>query len=206
MSGLDTDGYAVLPGILAPARCADLAERLPPLDGPGSRNLLSVPEVRALADELRETKPLSPLLAGLVAVQCTAFIKQQSRNWAVALHRDLDVPAEGTGPWTVSREREGQSYLRPPREFLQRLLAVRLHLDGAPEGDLRVIPGSHLTELPPGNKPGLSVPVPQGDVLLMRPLLLHGSDKLRESPSRRVLHFLFAPPELPPGYQWLDWV
>ena len=41
-----------------------------------------------------------------------------------------------------------------------------------------------------------------GDALLMRPLLLHASTRINGGGNRRVLHFLFGPPNLPFGLQW----
>jgi hypothetical protein len=41
-----------------------------------------------------------------------------------------------------------------------------------------------------------------GTGLLMRPLLLHASSRARGQSRRRVLHFLFGPPELPLGLDW----
>lgn len=50
---------------------------------------------------------------------------------------------------------------------------------------------------------GLSTCLAQcGDVLLLRPLLLHASSKSSGSSRRRVLHFLFGPRELPQGMRW----
>jgi hypothetical protein len=42
----------------------------------------------------------------------------------------------------------------------------------------------------------------QGAALLMRPLLLQASSKAARDTTRRVLHFLFGPRELPSGLQW----
>ena len=44
--------------------------------------------------------------------------------------------------------------------------------------------------------------VPRGAALLMRPLTLHASSKSMGASRRRVLHFVFGPPELPYGLRW----
>ena len=44
--------------------------------------------------------------------------------------------------------------------------------------------------------------VKRGDVLAMRPLLLHASSKALVPSFRRVLHFVFGPPVLPRGLRW----
>jgi hypothetical protein len=38
--------------------------------------------------------------------------------------------------------------------------------------------------------------------MLMKPLLLHASSKVSIDSGRRVLHFVFAPAELPGGLRW----
>jgi ectoine hydroxylase-related dioxygenase (phytanoyl-CoA dioxygenase family) len=48
----------------------------------------------------------------------------------------------------------------------------------------------------------VACPVSRGGAMLMRPLLLHASSKARGSSRRRVLHFLFGPPQLPSGLAW----
>jgi hypothetical protein len=41
-----------------------------------------------------------------------------------------------------------------------------------------------------------------GDVLALRPLLLHASSKGSGNGRRRVLHFVFGPRALPHGLAW----
>ena len=43
-----------------------------------------------------------------------------------------------------------------------------------------------------------------GDALLMRPLLLHSSGRLRTASHRRVIHIEYAAFALPGGLQWHD--
>jgi ectoine hydroxylase-related dioxygenase (phytanoyl-CoA dioxygenase family) len=149
------------------------------------------------------------------AAQCTLFDKTPAKNWLVALHQDLSIPVaarvdspECTG-WS---EKEGQLYVQPPLSVLEKLLAVRIHVDACPpeSGALRVVPGSHaFGRLEPGraaairNEQGEQViPVPRGGALLLRPLLLHASSKTLGSRPRRVLHFLFGTRMLPSGLVW----
>ncbi len=102
--------------------------------------------------------------------------------------------------------------MQPPVAVLPQLLAVRLHLDdcGPDDGPLRVIPGSHQSGL---IDPARAVQMRQqsqevaccvarGGVLLMRPLLLHASSRSSGNSQRRVLHFVFAPPDLPYDLRW----
>ncbi|WP_459204068.1 phytanoyl-CoA dioxygenase family protein [Ralstonia pseudosolanacearum] len=109
-------------------------------------------------------------------------------------------------------EKEGRLYVQPPRQVLEALIAVRLHLDdcGATAGPLRVVPGSHrqgrLTQaqmLAERERRGeVACLSDRGGVLLMRPLLLHASSRSTGALSRRVLHFVFGPRTLPLGLRW----
>ena len=201
------DGYLVIHEFMQSWPVGEAANVLKTTSSAGSRGLLQFDAIQSLACRIRNDSCLSTLLQNLSAVQCIGFVKTQEKNWSVAFHRDVDLPCSHGGSdlpsdWLPSRTREGWSSLRPPRTFLQRCVAVRLHLDGAPEGDLRVIPGSHLTDDDALIENQTVVAVPQGGALVMRPLLLHASSKLQAVDSRRVLHFLFAPDDLPPGVHW----
>lgn len=148
-------------------------------------------------------------------MQCALFSKSPEANWLAALHQDLSIPvsARVSSPECAGwSEKEGEIFVQPPLAVLESLLAVRVHLDPCPSdaGALRVVPGSHRS----GRLGGVEaakmraaqgetvVSVAQGAALLMRPLLLHGSSKAAQDTTRRVLHFVFGPRELPCGLQW----
>lgn len=217
LARLAADGYAVLPRLLPAADCAALSRRLPaPGSTTGSRCLLAQPWCRTLAGRLRRHALLAPVLdRGLVAVQCSYFQKSLARNWLVPVHQDLSVPVAGRVDHPALQgwsEKEGECFVQAPRELLEQMVAVRLHLDacGLEDGPLRVVAGSHLGGLlaPAAasaarrDGPEAACPVPRGGVMLMRPLLLHASSKATGHGARRVLHFLFAPPIAPHGLQW----
>lgn len=171
---------------------------------------------RALGDELRRRPVLREILpVDSVAVQCTLFDKSPAKNWLVSLHQDLSIPvrarvaaAECSG-WS---EKEGVVFVQPPVAILEQLVAVRLHIDDCPEesGPLRVVPGSHgFGRLDADRANALRaargeviVAVERGGVLVMRPLILHASSKASAPKPRRVLHFVFGPPQLPFGLEW----
>ena len=88
------------------------------------------------------------------------------------------------------------------------MVTIRLHLDDCPaeNGALRVIPGSHRRgQLPRDeieasvNGEAQTVTALAGDVLFMRPLLLHASSSATAPRHRRVLHLEFAPTDLLPS-------
>ncbi|WP_431287518.1 phytanoyl-CoA dioxygenase family protein [Roseateles chitinivorans] len=182
----------------------------------GSRCLLERPEIAALAVSLKTHHVLQSLIPkDHVAVQCTYFEKSSDRNWLVALHQDLSIPvarrvdAPALRGWS---EKEGRLFVQPPREVLEQLIAVRLHVDacGADDGPLRVVPGSHrLGLLTPeataavrADRGESTCAASAGDALVMRPLALHASSKAIGTSRRRVLHFVFGPRRLPLGLDW----
>jgi hypothetical protein len=185
----------------------------------GIRHLLDVcPEVRWLA--------ASPALRGLVVpvlgraarpVRGILFDKTPDANWKVPWHQDLTIAVrertevEGYGPWSV---KAGVVHVQPPVAILERMLAVRIHLDDCvrANGALRVLPGSHLhgrlTDQPIDDMRQLIREVccelPRGGALLMRPLLLHASSSAEFAEHRRVIHIEFAGCDLPGGLRWFD--
>lgn len=207
-------GFHVVPDVLGAPACAAVIDSLPD-NAAQSRSLLAQPWCARLARQLQGHAALAGAIASdAVAVQCTYFEKSRDQNWLVALHQDLSIPvrarlahADLTG-WS---HKEGQWYVQPPPALLDELVAVRLHLDacGADDGPLQVVAGSHRHgRLPAVQQAALAQAgrtpclVDQGGVLLMKPLLLHGSSKATGSGRRRVLHFLFGPPTLPAGLAW----
>lgn len=213
-----TDGYSILPPILA----AEELDRLEAVVGAvmrsdkgGARNLLQVPEVTALA-----AHGLAPLVSAVLGPHATAvraiiFDKTPHSNWRVAWHQDLaialkaqrDVP--GFGPWSV---KAGVVHSLAPQAILERMIAVRLHLDecGTDNGPVKVLPGTHLQgRIPEGDIATwhqtitpVTCCLERGGVLIMRPLLLHSSSPAQKPGHRRVLHIEYAATELPGGLEW----
>jgi len=217
VSQFKKDGYFVIPGVID----AVLNRRLGAFvggitGGAGSRRLLDEAWCTHLAGALRGDARIRSLLPrNAVAVQCTLFDKSPTKNWLVALHQDLSIPVrdrvespECSG-WS---EKEGQLYVQPSLSVLERLVAVRVHIDDCPaeSGALRVVPNSHSEgRLDKEQAEALRfqhgetvVPVARGGALVMRPLILHASSKATSLVPRRVLHYVFGPPTLPSGLEW----
>lgn len=208
----------MVPRVLTESECESLIALTGPAapDSPGTRNLLLLDWCRGLADRLRRHAGLASLIsADSVAVQCTYFEKSVSRNWLVPVHQDLSIPvaARVSSPeLRVWSEKEGNLFVQPPVEVLQKLVAVRVHLDRCSheDGPLQVVPGTHRQGLIEPRRasrlrhqgPVVACTMERGDVLVLRPLLLHASSKASGTSLRRVLHFLFGPPELPLGLSW----
>ncbi len=199
----EREGFIVVERVASDSECEFLINSLPQIETSGSRTLLALSPFRRLAESMREGG-LSQHLNGLVAVECILFRKSSEHNWAIRLHRDAVLPVKGSGAWPSSGTKEGMECARPPREFMDQCVAVRVHLDGAPIEDISVVPGSHLDKRMHDRSLAKPVAVPRGGALLMRPTLAHASSKLEAVQQRRVLHFVFAPEAIPQGYAWYD--
>jgi len=149
-------------------------------------------------------------------VRSILFDKTAESNRGVPWHQDLTIAVaerrevSGFVGWSV---KDGVHHVQAPREVLEQMLTVRLHLDdcGPENGPLRVLPGTHTrgwldTEMI--NQLKREIPeqvcvVPRGGTFLMRPLLLHASSRAVKPGHRRVLHVEFAAGELPNSLRFL---
>ena len=213
----DSEGFAIVRSVLDSRECAAISgdAQRNAVDSVGTRRLLDVSWCRSLAVRLRGGRLRDLIPEHHVAVQCTYFEKSKARNWLVPIHQDLGIPVKerrevaGFCGWS---EKEGEVFAQAPVDVLGRLVAVRVHLDPCREDDgpLNVVPSSHaLGILAPEaavaarSELGVKACIADvGDALVMRPLLLHGSSKASGASLRRVLHFVFGPPELPHDLRW----
>ena len=145
---------------------------------------------------------------GAFPFRATLFDKSATANWLVVWHQDTALPllqrheTPGWGPWSV---KDGVQYAHAPASALERVVALRVHLDDSTSenGPLRVLPGTHtLGVLTDEGIHDLStrVPeaeclVPRGGVLAMRPLIVHASSKAQSKMPWRVLHIEYARPD-----------
>jgi len=223
---LEAAGYSVVDSALEPELVDQLVDQLAPLDPVlrssgrgGLRNVLRLaPSVlRIMQHPVISDIVHSALGAGAFMVKGILFDKHPGSNWNVPWHQDLTVAvrertvAAGYGPWSV---KAGVIHVQPPVPILERMLAVRLHLDdcGDSDGPLRVLPGSHRHGEIAGQSlraareryPEVTCPVARGGLLAMRPLLLHASSRAATATRRRVLHLEFAACELAGRVTWFD--
>lgn len=107
--------------------------------------------------------------------------------------------------------RDGVVVAEPSQATLARLLALRFHFDptDAETGALFVLPSSHLRGVIDAEQVRaltLSSFVPctaqPGDIMLMRPLLLHRSSPSSGDGHRRVLHVVYATEQPKDGLRW----
>ena len=108
---LNKHGFVVVDSIIEPGELHSIALNSSAIghEGVGTRNLLMLDWVQALAKMLKQHPCIKPLLPGNAkAVQCNYFLKNEQSNWSVTLHRDLSVPVKAkveSEQWCVVRER-----------------------------------------------------------------------------------------------------
>lgn len=149
-------------------------------------------------------------------VKAIYFDKPPQSNWIVAWHQDLTISVsdkierEGFVNWSI---KQGLPKVQPPREILENIYTIRIHLDDCDEtnGALRVIPKSHQKGVIPMKNFQLedypepvTCAVSKGGVMLMKPLILHASNKSTSERNRRVIHLEFSDIDLPDGMDWRE--
>ena len=211
----DEDGFAIFPDVLSPAETSSLSEAVDRLPSGGSRagarHMLRFPVVESLARDRRLLEIAARVLGRAARpFGATLFDKSPRANWLVVWHQDTALPlrersdAPDWGPWSV---KEGVLYAHAPATALNRVVALRVHLDDSTRlnGPLRVLPGTHemgvLTddEIAPLTKrvSPIECVAPRGSIVMMRPLLVHSSSKAAVPAPRRVLHIEYA--DVPTG-------
>jgi hypothetical protein len=152
---------------------------------------------------------------GARPVKGTFFDKTLDANWPVPWHQDVTITVRerrNVPGYEMRPVRDGAVHVIPPVEVSEQLLTLRIHLDaaGSDHGALRVIPGSHrFGRLNADDVQNLVtkgpieiIEVEAGDVMLMRPLLLHASSPCEKPDHRRVIHVEYSAMDLPGGLVW----
>ncbi|HEX7651908.1 MAG TPA: phytanoyl-CoA dioxygenase family protein, partial [Verrucomicrobiae bacterium] len=213
-------GCVLVQGVITKAQVETLAGSLAVDTGrAGARRMLGS---NPIVDELchhGELKELASVFLGCGAfpVRCILFDKTPEANWRVPWHQDLAIPVkeriecEGFGGWS---QKAGVWHVHPPARILAGMVTLRLHLDDCPEsnGPLQILPGSHRQGILSNEEvshwktsvgPVICAAV-AGDVLVMRPLVLHASSPSQNAKHRRVLHVEYAVEELPGRLEWAE--
>jgi hypothetical protein len=214
-----TDGVCVCSSSVAPAIVAGLRD-LPVLVSagrPGARAFDVPPEVARLVEPGGSLKRLATELmhAPTRAVRILYFDKTPEMNWAVPWHQDRTIAVAdridvaGFAPWS---RKAGVHHVEPPEAILQGMVALRLHLDdcGPDNGPLLAVRGSFRLGRVPAHEIRQHVDRSEieiccanaGDVVAMRGLTIHASERASRPGHRRVLHVDFSCADLPSGMEW----
>ena len=147
----------------------------------------------------------------LKVVRGLLFDKPPGQSWALPLHRDLTIAVKAhgrLGTFSKPTIKAGIPHVEASATLLDRMVTVRIHLDEMTEenGPLKVIPDSHRSEEITARVTILSQ---AGDVLLMRPRILHGSGQSADGSKRhrRVIHLECAADScLSDDYEWYEFL
>ena len=226
-TGIEADGWAIIPEVFDEGECCEIAEKLAAAlaacsDAAGSlrrangatygaRNLLDLfPEAMRLWRRPPLVDVLTDVLGtGYGLVRGLFFDKPPEGSWSLPWHRDLTIAVHehrSSGVFRNPTTKAGVPHVEAPDAVLRQMLTLRIHLDDVTpaNGPLQVVPGAHTGRDAPAERPPVTILAQAGAVLAMRPLLLHASGESR-SPKlhRRVIHLEFAGcKELPEGYRW----
>lgn len=150
-----------------------------------------------------------------VAVKSIYFDKPEKSNWYVAYHQDLTISVDkklelpNFGPWTT---KQNQFAVQPPLDILENIYTIRIHLDDTDEnnGALKVVPKSHAKGIYRPETIDWTIEteeicnVEKGGIMIMKPLLLHGSNRTTNGKKRRVIHIEFSNRELLEELNWSE--
>jgi ectoine hydroxylase-related dioxygenase (phytanoyl-CoA dioxygenase family) len=203
-------GYGLIPKVFGTPEVGKLLDGVEranlPRSRAGVRHAMKNVSVADVARDPRMMRIAREILGdAALPFRATLFEKLPDSNWLVAWHQDTAVPLververDGWGPWSV---KDGVIYAHAPATALERVLALRLHLDDSTKknGPLRVLPGTQglgvLTDdqihaLSESTEPADCL-MPLGGVIAMRPLVIHASSKSQADIPRRVLHIEYA--------------
>lgn len=222
---LKEQGFAFVDGVYTPAELEAMVAAVAAMDGTAA-GVMRTEETYAIRQVVKHVPALLPIVLnermqellarhiGADACVCKSiwFDKPPGGNWFVGYHQDISinvarkVEAEGYSRWT---SKHGLIGVVPPVDVLERVLTVRIHVDRADalNGALKVKAGTHRFGLLRDAQEGameVECPMEAGDVMLMRPLLLHASMRSTVPARRRVLHLEFSRDHLADGMAWAE--
>ena len=178
--------------------------------------LKEVPESRQLIFNDNIKKVINEIFGdNYFVVKSIYFDKPEKSNWYVSYHQDLTISVdkklelENFGPWTT---KQNQFAVQPPIDYLKNIFTIRIHLDDTNEnnGALKVVPNSHSKEIYRPETIDWDVEteeicsVNKGGIMVMKPLILHGSNRTTNNQKRRVIHIEFSNMELPEEINWSE--
>ncbi len=226
MQEFELRGFALLKAVVSDVQLSALTNAIEELrrkekvpNSPGVRHLLRRSRVirKFAKSEIVRGIAAQVLGNGARPVKAILFDKTPDANWYVTWHQDLTIAVEeridveGFGPWSV---KDGIPHVQPPTNVLRNIVSLRIHLDSCPQenGAIKFISGSHRLGIMETSEIAewrdkndfVCCSAERGDVILMRPLILHSSSQSTQADHRRVLHIEYVGAELPCGLKWAE--
>ncbi len=227
-SNLATDGFVTIPGIYTSQEIDTILDTINSAnsENPNFKKSNGLFAIRQFLKEIPETKEpifnsqLKNIISNLFGdhffvVKSIYFDKPEQSNWFVSYHQDLTISVDkklDIPQYTLWTVKQNQYAVQPPMAILNSIYTVRIHLDDTNEhnGALKVIPGSHKKEIyrPEtidwGKETKTTCDVEKGGIMIMRPLLLHSSERTTNHHKRRVIHIELSNEQLPSGLNWAE--
>ncbi|MFZ6658207.1 phytanoyl-CoA dioxygenase family protein [Undibacterium sp. TJN19] len=217
---LAQQGYVIVRQFLDQAELRQLRQACQPIENEyGVRQvLLNYPAIAKALPSHKLQRLLQTLaMPDAQQVRSLFFNKNAAHNWLVPWHQDMSIclkhksDAPGFHKWTF---KHGVHHVEAPAAILEAMTTLRIALDDAnvDNGALKVLTASHLhgkldSQQIAQYASSITVTcceLQAGDLLLMKPLLLHASDKAQHASGRRVLHMEFSVASLPAQMQWAE--
>lgn len=224
-SELDSKGYALLHKVISNTEIKKLilvVERMRQREKGSSAGVRHLLKRSCLVRKFANSDQILQIAREIVGcdakpTKAILFDKTAETNWYVTWHQDLTIAVkekieiDGFGPWSV---KDGVHHVQPTRHELENIIALRVHLDDCSEenGAIKFIDGTHKIGILSPNEIAkyrddnvhVSCPAERGDVIVMRPLVLHSSSQSTKVSHRRVLHIEFTGSQLPGGLSWAE--
>ncbi|CAG0941929.1 hypothetical protein BROC_01652 [Candidatus Brocadiaceae bacterium] len=221
MKFFEENGYEITNCLISIEQVDDLLsllskQNLPALKAGMRRINKIVPEVEKLANSQAILSIAQQYLTGVPRlVRAIYFDKSFENNWYVTWHQDKTVAVSkqfDLPDWHTWSIKSGVWHVQPPLKVLQQMVTVRIHLDAANKnnGCLKIITKSHLLGILSTESieqfiyqsESIYCEVKKGGAVIMRPHILHASEKSVNNLQRRVLHFEYSCFQLPEGIEW----
>lgn len=218
---LQHKGFVIIENIYSNSEIAEILNLISShrLDGKfGVREFLyDHPDITAIVfnEKLKKIiKHISPKCTK--CIKSIYFDKPPTSNWIVNWHQDLTINLSNKAKldtyknWRMKNERV---VVQPNQSLLDNIFTIRIHLDNCTKenGALRVIEKSHhhgVIKIADWNKKSSDIEticeVNKGGVLVMKPLILHSSQRTGNNKNRRVIHIEFSDLELPENLKWKE--
>lgn len=224
----ENNGFSTIDNIYSPLEAEAIAHEIAQAEQTNT-SFRKTSDLYAIRRVLKEIPVLKPIIfnnklkevihelfgEGFFLVKSIYFDKPEKSNWFVTWHQDLTISIDrkadipGFKNWT---SKFNSFAVQPPVEILENNFTIRIHLDDTDEtnGALRVISGSAQKGV--FSPQGISIVdntetycrVHAGGIMIMKPLLMHASDRTVSEKGRRVIHLEFSSAVLPEPINWAE--